>query len=306
MLVPQVTGNNVQALAVTHRLIKKIKDERFDEEALHEYQLFLHIGVRDFQVLIVDEKNKVLLLEDYVLPDVSSQDSLNKTLIDLFDSHAVLKAGFWKAVKISLKTVKFVQVPLALFSQESMNEYLLFNAQIDEKKETILKTEHPHYEAVTVFAVNTYLHDWLLKVYRSTTVTVMHQAAALIEGVLAVSGKSTGPSPLYIYVDRFKLHIIACQAGKLLYYNQFSIKHFQDYVRYIMMVMKSLNMNQQSSKVVLWGYIGKNSPHYHEFYKYINNVSFGGKPESLRFSYLFDEVPEHSFFDLYSMQLVGA
>jgi hypothetical protein len=302
----------MQASAVTHRLIKKIKDELFDEESLHEYQLFLHIGIRDFQVLVINEKNKVLLLEDYVLPEVSSQESLNETLIELFDSHAVLKAGFWKTVKISFKTQKFVQVPLALFSEESMHEYLLFNAQVDEKKETVLKIEHPGYEAVTVFAVNTELHQWLLKLYRSTTIIVMHQAAAIIEGVLASAGKAAQPI-LYLYIDRFKLHIIAGQAGlpagkagKLLYYNQFLIKHFQDYIRYIMMVMKSLNMNQQTSKVMLWGYIGKNSPHYHEFYKYINNVSFGGRPESLRFGYLFDEVAEHSFFDLYSMQLVGA
>jgi hypothetical protein len=68
-----------------------------------------------------------------------------------------------------------------------------------------------------------------------------------------------------------------------------------------MLVMKSLGMNQQTSEVILWGYIGKNSPHYHEFYKYIKNVVFGNKPSSLKFGYMFDEVQEHHFFDLYSI-----
>jgi hypothetical protein len=56
--------------------------------------------------------------------------------------------------------------------------------------------------------------------------------------------------------------------------------------------------------VVLWGYIGNNSPHYHEFYKYINNVTFGGRPHGLRFGFPFDEVQEHHFFDLFSIHLI--
>jgi hypothetical protein len=72
-----------------------------------------------------------------------------------------------------------------------------------------------------------------------------------------------------------------------------------------MLVMKTLNMTQQSSQIVLWGYIGKNSPHYNEFYKYINNVVFGYRPKHLKFGYMFDEVQDHHFFDLFSMHLVG-
>ena len=63
--------------------------------------------------------------------------------------------------------------------------------------------------------------------------------------------------------------------------------------------------NQATSQIVLWGYIGKNSMHYHEFYKYIRNVIFGNRPKYLNFGYMFDEVQDHHFFDLYSMHLLG-
>jgi hypothetical protein len=304
MLAQQVTGNNVQTGTVHFRLIKKIKDERFDEEALHLYTLCLHIGVRDFQVLVTGEENRVLLLEDYVLPEVASANALQHTLADIFESHAVLKAGFWAQVKICFKTQKFVQVPAALFAEESMHEYLLFNAQVDAQTETVLKVEHANKETITVFAAYTDLLSWLLSCYPSLTPIVLHQSAALIDGVLTLANPPAR-APLYVYIDRFKLHIIACNKGKLVYYNQFVVNQFQDYVRYIMLVLKSLKMDQRTSEVVLWGYIGKNSPHYHEFYKFINNVRFGDRPAHLRFSYMFDEVPEHSFFDLYSCSLLG-
>ena len=67
--------------------------------------------------------------------------------------------------------------------------------------------------------------------------------------------------------------------------------------------MKGLNRNQKTSDVVLWGYIGKQSPHYNEFYKYIKNISFGDRPGYLKFGYMFDEVQDHHFFDLYSMHV---
>ena len=71
-------------------------------------------------------------------------------------------------------------------------------------------------------------------------------------------------------------------------------------------VMKNLGMDQQKSEVILWGYIGRKSPHYNEFVKYVRNVNFGHRPTNLGFGYMFDEVQEHHFFDLYSIDLLKA
>ena len=50
-----------------HKLIKKIKDESFELEKLHQYVLLINTGVRDFQVSVVDsEDNRVLYFEDFV------------------------------------------------------------------------------------------------------------------------------------------------------------------------------------------------------------------------------------------------
>ena len=294
----------MQTTTLQYKLIKKIKDDRFDEELINQYHLLIHIGTRDFQMLVLDpDQNRVLLMEDFVLPGISTQNELMLMLDQLFDSHAVLKAGFWKRVKVSIKNQKFVQVPQALFSESSLEEYLKFNAPIDPDNEEFLASPNPRCEAVTVFAINKELKDWLTSIYPNSPPTFTHQSAALIEGTMQFS-EGMNDNPLYVYIDRFKLHILSCKDGKLLYYNQFAIKQFSDYVKYIMMVMKTLNLNQESSQVVLWGYIGKNSPHYVEFYKYINNVTFGSRPKNISFGYMFDEVQEHHFFDLYSISLI--
>ncbi len=294
----------MQTSALTYKLIRKIKDDLFDEEFIDQYHLLINIGTRDFQILVIEpQENKVLLLEDFVLPGLTSNEELLQILDQLFDSHAFLKAGFWKKIKVSVKNQKFVQVPQALYSEESNADYLKFNAPVDSSREESVSTFNPRAQAVTVFAVNTELRDWLNGIYPNNPPTFTHQSAALIEGTLHYA-EGRNDNPLYIYVDRFKLHILACEDGKLLYYNQFAIKQFSEYIKYIMLVMKSLDMDQRTSKVVLWGYVGANSPHYHEFYKYISNVTFGDEPDYLSFGYVFDEVPEHHYFDLYSIHLI--
>ncbi len=294
----------MQSTALKYKLIKKIKDERFDVDQISHYDLLIHTGPRDLQVGVVDTvENRLLLLEDFVFPSLTSQADLQSALEQLFDDHELLKAAFWKNVKISFKNNKYVQVPEPLFVEESREEYLRFNAHFNSANESVHSVKNKLTGAVTIFSVSSKLEKWLTGIYTNTTVDLMHQSAVLIEGVTAISQKEKN-DPLYIFVDRFRLHVVYAQQGKLVYYNQFVINQFAEYVKYIMLVIKTLNLKQESSQVVMWGYVGKNSPHYNEFYKYISNVVFGHRPKFLKFGYMFDEVQDHHFFDLYSMHLL--
>lgn len=293
----------MQTATASHKLIRKIKDEKFDEENLHLYALLIQLGARDFQLGVVDESGRLLLFEDYVFNDVSSPEEQVQIVKELYDGHAVLMAGFWKSVTFSFKNNKFAQVPTQLFIKGSEAEYLRFNALFDPEFEQILSCSNEKVDAITVYAVPKPLYNYFQGIYANTNLKYIHQSTALIEGILD-RPTDPGEQPLYLYVDRFKLHILAKKGTELIYYNQFPIRHFADYLKYIMLVLTALGRNQQTSKVILWGYIGKNSPHYHEFIKYIRNVSFGERPSHLTYGYMFDEIQDHHFLDLFSMHLL--
>ena len=253
------TGNKLQTTALNHKLIRKIKDDLFDEENIDQYHLLINIGTRDFQLLVIaPQDNKVLLMEDFVLPGITSNEELLKILDQLFDSHAFLKAGFWKKIKVCVKNQKFVQVPAECSLEDSIAEYLRFNASVDASKEECMSSVNPKAQAVTAFVINSDLKNWLNNVYPNNPPIFTHQSAALIEGTLQYAERRDD-NPLYIYVDRFKLHIWH-ENGKLRYYNQFAIKEFSEYIKYIMLVLKSLEMDQKSSQVVLWGLRRKELP----------------------------------------------
>ncbi|HZX73528.1 MAG TPA: DUF3822 domain-containing protein, partial [Cyclobacteriaceae bacterium] len=67
----------MQQAAVRYKLIKKVKDDKFDEENLHQCSLLLQLGARDFQTAIIDSTtNKIVFFEDYVLGDLRSTDEV--------------------------------------------------------------------------------------------------------------------------------------------------------------------------------------------------------------------------------------
>ncbi len=128
----------MQTATLNYKLIKKVKDDRFDDELLHDHSLLIQTGPKDFQVAVVDGGNRVMLLEDYAMGNVQSHEELLQALVELFDAHAMLKAGFWKDVKIGIKNSKFCQVPSSLFDEQNAVDYLKQNASVDPAKEKVL------------------------------------------------------------------------------------------------------------------------------------------------------------------------
>ncbi|HOO10190.1 MAG TPA: DUF3822 family protein, partial [Cyclobacteriaceae bacterium] len=118
------------AAAQSYKLIRKIKDEKFDVDHLHQYVLLVHLGVRDLQIGVVDAQERLVLFEDYIFQNLNSSEGLLALLKELFEAHHLLTAGFWKKVKFSIKNNKLVQVPQALFVEDAAPEYLRLNAKL--------------------------------------------------------------------------------------------------------------------------------------------------------------------------------
>ena len=150
----------MQTATANYKLIKKVKDDRFDEELLQQYDLLIQTGPKDFQLAVIDTTdNRLLILEDYAMGNVQSHAELQLALKDLFEAHALLKAGFWKRVKIGIKNNKFCQVSDFLFVESSAVNYLKLNASVEEGKEKILFSRGDLSNSVTVFSVQDDLHS---------------------------------------------------------------------------------------------------------------------------------------------------
>jgi len=285
----------------THQLINKIKDPNFSVDDLAYYTLSLLVGRNDFQFCVTDTReNRCLILEDYQFESTLSADELTDVLFRLFESHHILMAGFWKAVKLVIKNQKFTTLPSSAFSPDNLRNYLKMSTGIDEPADEFFYYKHVQSDAVSVFAIDNKITSRLRAIYPTLSIQVIHHGSALIEGIQRHKDY-THDRDMFLHVDHTHLSIVVTDNGEFIYYNRFAYQNAKDILKYVLMVMHELGLHQENTKVLVWGELTPNSDTFLELYNYIRNVSFGGKPSYLRFSFVFDEVADHQYFDLYSI-----
>ncbi len=286
-----------------YKLARKIKDDKFDVDKLHLYNLLLQIGPRDLHVAVTDrETSKCLLLEEFRLKAVKDYQGLIEVLARIFDEHHLLMAGFWQSVRVAIKNRKFTLVSAPLFVEDNLYDYLSLNCAVNKASDSLHYYRHTQTEGVNIFSANKTLIDWLKQVYPNIEIQVIHQGSALIEGILTNDGHSQDKG-MFLHIDRAIVHVVVSQDRKLKYYNQFTVKSPDDAIKYILLVFKALGLDQKLTKVMVWGTIAPDSSFYQLLAENIQKVSLGNKPSYLKFNYAFDEIQDHQYFDLYSMNL---
>lgn len=284
----------------TYKLVKRVKDTKFTIDELDHYSLIMQVGISDLQFAVVDSQDNVVMgLEDYRLQGIRTVNGRLRLIKDILDNHEYLTAGFWKDVKLCLKSHKFSLVPANMFVQESAADYLALNSEIKTAFEEVNYYKQIAVDTVNVFAAETKLCRWIESIYKRKKVHVIHQGSALIEGIFKHADHIEEKS-MYAFVDRGILHLVVTEGQKLLYYNQFAARKKEDYLKYIMLVFNELGMSGKESHVFIWGFIKPSSEEMGLLKRYIRNISFGSKPSFLRFSYLYDEVEDHQYFDVLS------
>jgi hypothetical protein len=291
--------------SVSFQLTSRVKDEKLNIDDLQYYCLSMLIGTERFQCCVTDVRNNLcLLLEDYVIEGVNSPFEHKQVLQAIFEDHHLLMAGFWHSVKIAFSNSKFTLVPVSLFDENHMGDYLKYASTLDEKEDELFYYKQIHAKAVNVFAVEREVIDWLRnQVYPTLQLQIMHQSSALIEGVLTYEGRQKRLQTIGVFIEENKLHITVGRNKHLEYHNQFTYTTPQKAVHYLLLVMKELELSPESSPVNLWGDIEFDTPLFQEFYRYIRSIAFGHRPSHLKFRYFFDELKDHQYFDLYNICL---
>lgn len=281
-----------------HKLVRSAKAQGFDEERLDSYTLVLQIGTRDFQAMAWNEKSGLVeWLEDYSLQETSSHLLHMHLVRDLIESHFLLPARFWKRLIVGFKTDRFIQVPKSIFHAEAAADYLSFNCRIEPGD--VVMSGPCHYAGTeTAFAAPGNLVDWLNGYYQAIPKEFVHQSSAIITGAARYGGSGR---TLHLFADRFRVHIICVSKERLEYYNQFAIRQFGDYMRYLGLAINALGLDPEKCPLILWGYLGADSPVALEFGKYVKNLHLGTRQLPVRMGIGISGIQDHQFMDLMAL-----
>lgn len=280
----------------SYNIIKQIKDDKFNVEELQHYNLSLQLGPCDFQIAVTDIRDqRCLIMESYNIP---KEADLLPSLISIFEDHYFLKAGFWNSVKVAFINNKFSLVPYSLFDNDNLLDYLNLNVSLHG--DSLFYYKHEKLRAVNVFAAPTALVSFFNGSYPGTTLHFLHQESVLIEGIEKYEDFSVNRN-MSVLMEKDAFSILVYQGSDLIYCNRFTFNTSQKLVQYIMSVMHELELDQYETRTIVWGDINAGSKSFEMLQTYIYNISFGGKLSLLHFGYVFDEIDDHQYFDLFSI-----
>ena len=157
---------------------------------------------------------------------------------------------------------------------------------------------------INTFVVHNGVKEFIEKTYQSKDVQYYHQSSSFVNGLTRHFSSDPGKN-ICLYLDRFVLHIAVIIDSKFIFYNQFPVKTFDDYIRYAGYVVNELNIDIENDSFHVWGYLGSNSKHFSKLKSRFPTLKFGVRPHGLKMGYVFDSIPEHQYFDLLSFNFLS-
>lgn len=289
--------------AATGDLIQKIKDDHFNVDHISRYHLLLKLDETKLKFCITDDESGRCLFLEHISLDKSLSSTGRIGLLErIYDEHHFLKAGFWKSVKLVISSRHFTFIPAPLFDPNELESYLSLSTRFQPELDELAYYAHQNSEAVCAFSINRQLAQWFRETYPSIQVQFIHNTSPLIEGAL----HNTMPDlekQLFLFADEDQLTGIVTYKGKLEFCNVFTFNSPEEFLYYVLWIMRELEMDPNSNNLILFGEVTEESPLYKKLYEYVRNIGFGDKPSFLKFSYQFDEVNDHRYLDLYCMHL---
>ncbi len=283
-----------------HFSVISICDETFTKENAAGCHLAIEMGYDSLSFAAVDAKrNKYVFLQSYTLKKVLGFETLISELKHLFETKDFLRYSY-KSIGVGFITNKFTLVPTPLFDESNKEIYLNFNHTIDAQEEVVLHDALKNTDGVLLFAIPKKVLTAVESLFKKAI--VKHQSSSLID-LLVLQHKNATAKKVTVHIQASHFELIVTQGKKLLFFNSFKYQSTEDFIYYVLFVYEQLNLNPEEQELVLCGEIEKNSAIYSILHKYIRTVSFIRRPEQIEYSYGFNTVANHFYYNVLSQYL---
>jgi len=277
------------------KLTTSVFDKAFNREASQYLGLSIQLSLNGFSFCVLDPAQmKYLALESRELNNSTNYQDISQLIPEIVQSSDLLGLPY-ESIKIIIETHKSTLIPHPFFDplKAKENLSLLFNpGKGDSPSDDYL----PLLEARNVWFVNDELRKTIARFF--PLASVHHHGSVLIESLLASSKNTDQGIGVYVYVRKTWFDIVVLKDDKLLFYNSFRYTAGEDFIYYLIYVLEQLNLDPESIMLRMLGEVLRISEIYDITRKYVRNVSFGDRPAGFRYSYVFDQIPGHYYFNL--------
>lgn len=273
-------------------------DKALNKKASPYYGLSIQVSQGGFSFCIFDPQSKKYLgIESYDFQYVSNNNQLFDVLEKLIPGIEWLSLPF-ESVKIIFETHKSTLVPQVLFDNEKPQSHIELNHPVETG-------EAPQNDFLTTLDAR---NVWLIpenirKLLRRyfPLAPIHHHGSVLIERLRSINKNVTENQGVFVYVRKNMFDIVVLINNKLLFFNSFSYQAKEDFIYFLIYVLEQLELNPESVRLTFLGEILKLSSIYDIAHKYVRHVGFGSRSLDYNYSYVFDDIPGHFYFNLLNL-----
>jgi len=283
-------------------LSRSIFDKALESKASKYYRLSIQFSLDGFSFCIYDNsRDKYSALSSWDFRDITSNYSLHQLLKEFIPEQDWLNQSFEKTTIIFESPVSTL-IPEPLFDKANLKHYLRFNHHLEDSE--IVKNDYlPLLDAENIWAIPQNLNDLLIDTFPEAS--VHNHASSLIESLLQQNKNRDAGESIFVNIRKNWFDIIVLKENNLVLFNSFKYRTKEDFIYFLIYVMEQLRLNPEKTDVTLMGEILKISSVYEITYKYVRNINFIRRPNNYQFSYVFDDIPEHFYFNLINLQHCG-
>lgn len=279
-------------------LAKSAFDKALNKKASQYYGLSIQVSPGGFSFCIFDPQSKKYLgIESYDFQYVTGSNQLFDVLDALMPKIEWLALPY-ESTKIIFETHKSTLVPLVFFDAEKPQSHLELNHPVEPG-------ELPQSDFLTTLeSRNVWLMPEKIKeLLRShfPLAPIYHHGSILIESLLSINKNVPENQGVFVYVRKNMFDIVVLIDNKLLFFNSFSYQAKEDFIYFLIYVLEQLGLNPESVRLTFLGEILKLSSIYDIAHKYVRHVGFGSRYQDYNYSYVFDDIPGHFYFNLLNL-----
>lgn len=265
-------------------------DETFDKNNTTNYGLSIQVFLNGFSFCIFDTiRQKFILLEKNTFDDFA-------LLLNSFDENIFFKYKY-KVVKIIIESERSTLLPEGLFSKENINKIYNYNFEDSENLKIYynkLKTANSY----IIYSANKEVINKLNSVF--TNYIIYNQATPFIENTLIENKNKLFDPKIFINSSLNFYDILIVEKNEITLHNTYTYKSIDDFVFYAMNIFEQHNLNPENIKLEIMGLIDEKSDLLKLLKKYIKKISIAKRSKDFTYSYTFNQINQHEYFNLFN------
>ena len=250
--------------------------------------------------MVNDAQLNILALKSFHF-DLKPIKSAIENLKSVFFEDYLLKEQY-KTTKIIFTTPHFTLVPSKFYDESQKATYIKNLTEIGEN-DLLVSDSFKNQPFKNVFILDHQLSQFTQTIFPQCK-SFHHVFTVLIEGFQKIAELRQGHQVFANVRDGY-IQILFFDGKDLIFANAYAFTSAQDMVYYLMMVYEQFKLNPETIPLSISGFLTEDSDIHKYIFRYIRHINFIAAPLYLQFGNQFTGVPQHFYFDLFSIKLLS-